>query len=49
MQPEQLADIVFDGIKAERLYILTHSDFDQIILGRAQHITNGTNPEPMAF
>jgi len=49
MQPEKLADIVFDGIRAERLYILTHSEFDQTILGRAQNITSGTNPEPLGF
>ena len=49
MQPEQLAEIVFDGIKAERLYILTHTDFDDPILNRAKNITSGTNPQPMGF
>lgn len=44
MAPSQLADIVFDGIRAERLYILTHTDFNEIILGRANNICSGTNP-----
>ncbi|MDA1074227.1 MAG: SDR family NAD(P)-dependent oxidoreductase [Proteobacteria bacterium] len=45
MAPADLAAIVFDGIRAQRLYILTHEDFDQMILQRAQHITEGTNPD----
>ena len=49
MQPEQLAEIVFDGIKADRLYILTHSDFDELLMTRAKNITNGINPELMEF
>jgi len=44
MPPNQLADIVFEGIKADRLYLLTHSDFDEGILNRANNITSGTNP-----
>jgi len=44
MQPNQLADIVFEGIKADRLYLLTHSDFDEGILNRAKNITSGINP-----
>lgn len=44
MQPSQLADIVFDGIRADRLYLLTHHDFDEAILNRAKNITSGTNP-----
>ena len=49
MQPEQLAEVVFDGIRAERLYILTHTEFDQMIQERAKNITSGTNPTPMSF
>jgi NAD(P)-dependent dehydrogenase (short-subunit alcohol dehydrogenase family) len=44
MQPSQLADIVFDGIRAEKLYLLTQPDFDEAILTRAKNITSGTNP-----
>lgn len=49
MQPEQLAEIVFEGIKEEKLYILTHTDFNQMIQERAKNITSGTNPTPMGF
>jgi len=44
MQPSQLADIVFEGIRAEKLYLLTQPDFDEAILTRAKNITSGTNP-----
>ncbi len=44
MQPEQLAEIVFDGIRNERLYILTHEHFNDMIKQRAENITTGTNP-----
>ena len=46
MQPSELADIVFDGIRADRLYIKTHDMFNQMILDRANNITNGVNPMP---
>ncbi|MCB1647704.1 MAG: SDR family NAD(P)-dependent oxidoreductase, partial [Pseudomonadales bacterium] len=49
LQPAQLADIVFDSIRAERLYILTHPDFNELIRVRAGNITSGTNPAPMGF
>jgi len=49
MQPGELADIVFEGIRSERLYILTHDDFNDIILSRAQNITSGTNPPVTNF
>ena len=44
MQPPQIAEIVFDGIRADRLYILTHDHFDDMIRARTEHIINGTNP-----
>ena len=44
MQPPQIAEIVFDGIRADRLYILTHDHFDEMIRARTEHIINGTNP-----
>lgn len=44
MPPAQLADIVFEGIRAQRLYILTDSNFNDAILTRADNITSGTNP-----
>ena len=44
MQPDELANIVFDGIRAERLYLLTHPQFNEAILARAKNITSGENP-----
>ncbi len=44
MQPAQIAEIVFDAIRADRLYILTHDHFDEMIRNRAENMINGTNP-----
>ena len=49
MQPNELADIVFKGIRAEQLYILTHEDFNEIIMSRAENITTGNNPPVTNF
>ncbi len=38
MPPEQVADKVFRGIREERLYILTHRDFDADIRKRTEEI-----------
>jgi NAD(P)-dependent dehydrogenase (short-subunit alcohol dehydrogenase family) len=45
MQPEEIAEIVFDAIRANRLYILTHDHFDEMIRARAENMINGTNPQ----
>ena len=44
MQPAEIAEIVFDAIQADRLYILTHDHFDEMIRDRAENMINGTNP-----
>ncbi len=44
MQPAEIAEIVFDAIRADRLYILTHDHFDDMIRTRAENIVTGTNP-----
>ena len=44
MPPAQVADIVFQAIRNRQLYILTHTDFNERILERANEITTGTNP-----
>ena len=44
MQPAQIAEIVFDAIRNNRLYILTHDHFDEMIRTRAENIITGTNP-----
>ena len=43
MQPAEIAEIVFDAIRADRLYILTHDHFDEMIRDRAENMINGTN------
>ena len=44
MQPPEIADIVFDAIRADRLYILTHDHFAEMIRTRADNIVTGTDP-----
>ncbi|MFT7244450.1 MAG: NAD(P)-dependent dehydrogenase (short-subunit alcohol dehydrogenase family) [Candidatus Azotimanducaceae bacterium] len=44
LQPSDLADIVFDGIRKDQLYILTHEQFGPMIEQRAHNIANGINP-----
>lgn len=44
MQPPEIANIVFDAIRENRLYILTHDHFDEMIRTRAENIIGGTNP-----
>lgn len=46
MPTSQLADIVFDGIREERLYILTH-ELDELINQRAKAINEGGSHEPI--
>jgi len=49
MPPSELADIVFDHIRRERLYILTHDNFNDIVANRTQTILSGENPQRPAF
>ena len=44
MQPPEIADIVFNAIRADQLYILPHDHFDEMIRTRAEHMIDGTNP-----
>ena len=44
MDPSELADIVFDHIEREQLYILTHDDFNEAASERTATILGGTNP-----
>ncbi len=44
MPPEKCADIVFDAIREEKLYILPHQEYNQYIKSRAENITDGRNP-----
>lgn len=45
MPPAELAEIVFDHIRRERLYILTHDNFNQIVENRTKAILSGENPQ----
>ncbi|MDK1024113.1 MAG: SDR family NAD(P)-dependent oxidoreductase [Gammaproteobacteria bacterium] len=44
MDPSELAEITFQGIRDEKLYIQTHTEFNAMITARALHITQGTTP-----
>jgi hypothetical protein len=45
MAPEQVAPIVLDAIRDEQLYILTHTDFDDLIRTRMDNILERRNPD----
>lgn len=44
MPPQAVADKVFDAIRDEKLYILTHSEFNERIRERVEDILAGRNP-----
>lgn len=44
MPPEAVADKVLDAIRDEKLYILTHSEFNERIRQRVEDILAGRNP-----
>jgi NAD(P)-dependent dehydrogenase (short-subunit alcohol dehydrogenase family) len=44
VSPESIANKVFDAIKAERFWILTHPEFDAAIRDRVEGMLQGRNP-----
>ncbi len=46
MPPPDVADRVFEAIRDERFYILTHPDFNDRIRQRMEAILSGDNPPP---
>ena len=44
VSPESIADKVFDAIRAERFWILTHPEFDAPIRERVEGMLAGRNP-----
>ena len=44
MQPPEIADTVFDAVRENRLYVLTHDHFDEMIRTRADNFVTGTIP-----
>ena len=49
MDPEEVADRVFEAIEAEQLYILTHDSVDAGIRERMEDILARRNPVPRDF
>jgi short-subunit dehydrogenase len=44
MDPDEVAAIVETAIRANRLYVITHPDFVNVVAERARHIVEQTNP-----
>jgi NAD(P)-dependent dehydrogenase (short-subunit alcohol dehydrogenase family) len=44
--PERTAEIVLQAIKDNQFYILTHTDYDDVIRERMENILTRTNPDP---
>jgi NAD(P)-dependent dehydrogenase (short-subunit alcohol dehydrogenase family) len=44
MPPQQVADFVFNAIRTEQFYILTHSEFTQVVQERIENIIQQRNP-----
>ena len=44
LAPEQVADQVFEAIRAEKFYILTHPTWKPLIQRRMQSILNESDP-----
>jgi len=49
MLPGQVANIVFNGIRDQQLYIQTHEHFNDRIQTRAEDIIQGRNPDPKLY
>jgi NAD(P)-dependent dehydrogenase (short-subunit alcohol dehydrogenase family) len=47
--PAEIADAVFDGIRAEQFYIWPGDEVDDIVRTRFDHILKRTNPDPRPF
>lgn len=47
VSPESIADKVFDAIRADQFWILTHPEFDAVLRGDADAMLARRNPEPM--
>lgn len=47
MPPGQVADAVFDAIRNEKFYILTHPEFNEKIRIRTENILAGSDPVPV--
>ena len=48
MPPGKVADHVFQAIRENRFYILTHPEFMPLVQARLEAIAMGKNPPPLA-
>jgi hypothetical protein len=46
LPPEQVAERVFEAVRDERLYILTHPEFKPIIRAWYENVAEERNPNP---
>lgn len=49
MAPSVVADLVFEAIRHETLWILPHEELKPMVMARAESIVSGTNPAGMNF
>ena len=49
MDPEQVAELVFDAIVEQRCYILPHSSLDDFVRGRVEHVLARGAPVTLDF
>ena len=49
MDPNQVAEIVFDSIVEQRCYILPHSSWDDFVRGRVEHVLARSAPVALDF
>ena len=49
MPPETIAEHVWEAVQQDRFWILTHSDFDELIRDRFEGMLQRTNPVPHVF
>ncbi len=49
MEPADIAQRVFEAVRDEKFWILTHSEFDSLIRARCEGMLAGENPVPHVF
>ncbi len=49
LDPAVVAQMVFDGIRAERFYIVTTSEYDAVIRARMESIVQRLDPPEVTF
>ena len=49
MAPEEIAERVFEAVRDDQFWILTHPEFDELIYARCEGMLARRNPEPVVF